>query len=301
MIGRGQGNRAGRGQRGRGTRTSSIAGAGGRGRGGTRTTSPTGSSGRGRGRRGEAVSTPRTPPPPVSNETAAKETLATSTIGGVRGRGRMGTRATSHTTTSGIGRGRLGGVSTPRTPPPPVSKNETYTSPWQHSAAKEKLTTLLKDPLSYVHTMPVAEIYNGDELFKQYRWDRFKDNFKRLKTSVDTERLAVEFDQLAFDEEKVALPRNPTTRGHPFWDGHPAQALMKDDVKNRRLEGLKPKAVYELDERPEYREFPLSVLRNHLNKEKSKQIQSVYWQATRNQKGRTDHDVERELQIEGNL
>lgn len=60
--------------------------------------------------------------------------------------------------------------------------------------------------------------------------------------------------------------------------------LLKQDVKEGRTDTLLPHQVVAL--RPDvYGAFPLDVFRNHLYKERSKQIQEVYWQQKRNKKG----------------
>jgi hypothetical protein len=65
---------------------------------------------------------------------------------------------------------------------------------------------------------------------------------------------------------------------------------MKNDIKQGNISGMKPKAVWE--SRPEYQEFELPTLRNHIYREKTKQTQKPYWQMKRNKNGRQQHDTD---------
>jgi hypothetical protein len=162
--------------------------------------------------------------------------------------------------------------------------------PWRKSKAKELLVDLLADESSYIHAygMDEDEIYNSDPLFKQYKKENFKTNYRNLIAKIQLERSCVEFDQQALDNEKQKLPRNSRTeRGYKFWDGHEAQRLMKEDVKEKRTK-MKPKDLRET--REEYQEFPLHVLRQHKYQAERAEKEGVYWQKKRNDDARKKHE-----------
>jgi hypothetical protein len=55
--------------------------------------------------------------------------------------------------------------------------------PWKSSAAKSKLTEMINDPSSNVHTLSFDEIY-ALKYFKCYERRNFKRNFERLYTRL---------------------------------------------------------------------------------------------------------------------
>jgi hypothetical protein len=169
----------------------------------------------------------------------------------------------------------------------PGSKPE----PWAKSKAKQLLAKLLADEASYIHgnEMDVVKIYNSDSLFKQYKIENFKTNYRNLASKIELERSCVEFDKQALAKEKQKFPRNEQTeRGYKFWDGHEAQRLMREDVKEKRTIGMKPNDLRE--SRIEYKEFPLEILREHKYQEERRQQGTVYWQKKRNDEARKKHE-----------
>jgi hypothetical protein len=175
--------------------------------------------------------------------------------------------------------------------PPPV---------WRNSPAKSLLTKLLWDESSWIHQSTcIEEVYEAEPLFKLYPLKNFKTNFKNLKVSIQEEKDAIRFDQVAFESESELFPRNPTTKaGNPFWDRHEAQRLMAEDVKAGRTLQMKPSVLRE--SRSEYQEFPLAILRNHKYQEERKEREGVYWQKKRNDRARKKHERDvRSLQAGG--
>lgn len=163
--------------------------------------------------------------------------------------------------------------------------------PWKKSKAKKLLEELLADESSYIHAcgMDVSDIYDSDPLFKLYKIENFKTNYRNLLAKRELDRSCVEFDQSAFDNEKRLFPRNQQTeRGYKFWDGHDAQRLMRDDVKEKRTIGVKPNDLRET--RVEYKEFPLHVLRQHKYQAEKTEKEGVYWQKKRNDDARKKHE-----------
>jgi hypothetical protein len=164
-------------------------------------------------------------------------------------------------------------------------------SPWRKSKAKAYLRSLFLDESSWIHLVTADEAHAMDAQFQRYPLKNFKPNYKSLQASMIVEHDAIAFDQLAFDAEKVAIPRRPATeRGHLFWDGHPAVNLLAKDVKEGRSKGKKPRQLRE--ERSEYKDFPERVFREHKYQEERKQSAKVYWQKKRNDDSQKKHDKE---------
>lgn len=114
---------------------------------------------------------------------------------------------------------------------------------------------------------------------------------------LDEEEDCVAFDQAAFDQYKTKYTRaNTTNRGEPFWDGHPAQGLLKAFVKQQRSDrengmverNKLPAEVYALQ--AAYRQFTLESFRNHYYREMRALREAVYWQKKRNKEGQKKHD-----------
>lgn len=72
----------------------------------------------------------------------------------------------------------------------------------------------------------MRKIWNNEPLFCQYKWERFRDNFRAMQNNINQDRSFIAFDIAAFAPEQAKFPRNALTeRGYPFWDGHAAQKL----------------------------------------------------------------------------
>jgi hypothetical protein len=187
----------------------------------------------------------------------------------------------------------------------PPKRNQGATSesppPWRNSRAKKLLERLLKDQSSWIHILTDEQIHDAEPLFKQYPFNNFKTNLNNMKEKLAQEAAAIEFDRVALDSDTAHFPRNPVTeRGYKFWDGHEADKLLEDDVKEARSQGTKPRILHE--SRDEYKEFPLAVFRNHKYQAERKAREAVYWQKKRNDKARKQHaqDVE-QMQENTNL
>ena len=117
-----------------------------------------------------------------------------------------------------------------------------------------------------------------------------------MKRSIEAEKLAVEFDQLAVENDRRVNPRNLLTQhGYPFWDTHEASRLLKEDIKQGQTDGRSPKEIYDSPSRRDaYHKFPLEVFRQHIYQERRKQTESVVWVYRRNKKGYKDHEKQAE-------
>ena len=172
-------------------------------------------------------------------------------------------------------------------------------SPWEHSRAKRYLATRLEDrndPI-YVQNLKPEAVYNLDPgLFHPYEKTNFKSNYRSLRKNVEGTRTAIDFDAEAFRQEQQAFPRPELTeRGHRFWDRSEAQRLLREELgdeglSSKELESLKPKDLYNGQNKDEYQRFDLTIFRNHFYKVRTSLKAGVFWQHKRNRKGRQQHE-----------
>jgi len=96
----------------------------------------------------------------------------------------------------------------------------------ENSKAKALLIKLLRDESSWVHAMLIVDpenaydtvdaIHSENELFQQYPLHNFRTNFKNLKESISKLRDNIEFDQDAFNKEKLRYARQRMLKaGYP--------------------------------------------------------------------------------------
>jgi hypothetical protein len=129
----------------------------------------------------------------------------------------------------------------------------------------------------------IEEIRNRSPLFLQYAKNLFYTNFRNLKETIDTEKIAVAFDKIAFDKENEKWPINSTlANGKPRWQDSDAQKQLREDLKDPERKNRKPRDLYFDDGRQLYCAWSLDEFRNFLYEEKKWETQGVYWQAQRN-------------------
>ena len=178
--------------------------------------------------------------------------------------------------------------------------------PWAKSEAKKVLRELLEDETSWVHVnfnqanqaACIEIIRNKDPLFQQYAKTNFYTNFRNLKAGIDAEKLAVQFDRMAFEKEQQRWPINETlANGEKRWQGSEAQKLLRTDFKHLSKKKWKPSQFY--NSRLEYRSWSLDSFRNLYYEEmRYEKGHHVYWQAARNMDMRKKRVTEEES---GNL
>jgi hypothetical protein len=109
---------------------------------------------------------------------------------------------------------------------------------------------------------------------------------------LDLEAECFAHDMLGLERYKTINPRPETTaRGEPFWDGHPAQALLKLFVAKQDRE-WKNKTIQRKLLPPEarlkntaFQAFTLPTFRNHYYREIRVLIEEVYSQKNAIEKG----------------
>ncbi|KAK1736382.1 hypothetical protein QTG54_012982 [Skeletonema marinoi] len=87
--------------------------------------------------------------------------------------------------------------------------------------------------------------------------------------------------------------RQDTDRGLKFWDTHIAFEMLKEDfdrIEKGLLDPTTPKPLWE--SRNSYKEFPLSVFRNHYFQELRKRKESSFWRHKMKLVARKEHLAE---------
>lgn len=105
--------------------------------------------------------------------------------------------------------------------------------PWKTSLAKAFLLKLLTDKDEPLKGMQPRAVYDSHEIFRQYKYDRFKANMKSLMEKVEWEKEQAKMDDEDLAHDMKLKPRNKaTSRGYPFWHIHKAKRLLAADVKS---------------------------------------------------------------------
>jgi len=154
---------------------------------------------------------------------------------------------------------------------PGKSKREGWID-WTNSEAKKVLLEhLFNKKISLdEQEMPTEElwefVYKGSPAFKHVVYSQFKERLKDHRKQVGSQMGRTSTAAIALANFRKLNPKKKyDAKGRPLWDGHPAQVLLKEDVKNKRHKGVRPSA-FRLT-RKEYQEFELDVFRNHIYQE----------------------------------
>lgn len=150
-----------------------------------------------------------------------------------------------------------------------------------------------------VSAKTIDKIQDMHDLFRPYKKQNFRANFRSLKKAIDKNAAAVSFDQNAFNKELTKYQKEPLLKvGYPRWN-HPqntAKKLLENDMKPGGLYNnpdMKPSELREL--RPEYQRFPKKVFQDRLFREHRKQKETPFWVHKRNKKMRKkaiDHEIQ---------
>jgi hypothetical protein len=155
---------------------------------------------------------------------------------------------------------------------------------WQKSRARSILKNIIVVGLDREDDgteLPLLTIYRMDKEFKRFPLKRFAINLEDLRDIVHEALDKALRDGLGVEDY---LERNPPSRmdaprvnykRYPKWQESSAQKLLRDDLKIllregwlfKGKDGFLPRDLYQHPQRPEYREFPLVVFRNHIYKE----------------------------------
>lgn len=166
---------------------------------------------------------------------------------------------------------------------------------WKKSKAKALLVKLLQNRESRLHSMTPRQIYDSNDWFQEYPFDRFNENVTSLRKSIQDEFALVDRDIEIVREELRNFPQSlQGCRGYPRWDKHPARSLLRKDIEDGKYELGKAKQFHR--SRREYLDFPLPVFRDHIHQERRRQREKPMKVIQRNKKAQKQHDNEVEEQ-----
>lgn len=181
----------------------------------------------------------------------------------------------------------------------PFKVEQETTEPWTSRTERSKAWHLLyglrmsDETNDELNSMTAEEIWESNELFKQYPLQDFKKYNNDMIKSTTKQRKVIEQDEEDFKQHCTNKPHNEMTdRDEPFWYNHPAKALLKEDVESGLAYDLKPVALRET--REEYQQFKLKTFRKHIYQEKERQRAAPYWRLKRNIAARQMIEKERE-------
>jgi len=162
---------------------------------------------------------------------------------------------------------------------------------WEKSKAKSLLTVMFADASSRVHSLTFEEIHASHPQFKAYPFNKFKKYAKTIKEASDMLRkVNRDIEQEVWSD----IIRNPrpemTSRGYPFWDTHPARALLDKDVKDGKADSMKPKKLQQT--KAAYKAFPLVVFGGHVQQSKRFVREEPGWVDRRNKEAQKMHVAE---------
>lgn len=162
---------------------------------------------------------------------------------------------------------------------------------WGNSKAKALLIKCLMDDKSPIHAMAPAEIYNMTPDFKLYPFENFSSNLMNLQQAVKERKKIIKQEEEEYNKQQLAFPRGKkTSRGEPYWDTHPANLLLQEDVRSGVVDELDPAQLYA--SRAEYQAFKLKTFRQHIYQEKRSQRDKNYWVKLRNEEGMRKYNKE---------
>lgn len=165
---------------------------------------------------------------------------------------------------------------------------------WKTSLPKAYLLRSLMDDKSPFHSMSADAIYNSWHGFRDYPISNFKTNLKNLREAVIQRQKIIKEDERIFQLEKNLFPRKErTTTGCLYWDTHPANALLHEDVKCGLASSLKPIKLRAT--KNEYQDFSVGLFCGHVQQEKRAQREKPYWIPKRNKDALAKYNEEVEV------
>ena len=121
---------------------------------------------------------------------------------------------------------------------------------WAKSDAK---FLLREDVIGGIVTaeMKPKEVYDMRDCYADYKYENFRANLRSLRLAVKEGLSRAEADEEAYLDDKALYGK--TADG--AWHRSVAYTLLKDDMRTGKVDGKKPKEVY--DSRKEYKTFTL--------------------------------------------
>ncbi|EJK64850.1 hypothetical protein THAOC_14373 [Thalassiosira oceanica] len=165
---------------------------------------------------------------------------------------------------------------------------------WGDSFVKAYLKKSLLDDKSKIHSMTPAEVYLSHPSFACYPKNRFIANLANLKEALRIERERVAQEEKEFLREQSLYPRGKvTSRGKPFWDTHPGNALLKFDIAEGKLENMKPAGLRLT--RAEYQDFSVRDFCKYIKERNKKGLENYNEEVLANKNEFDRHVLEEEI------
>ena len=114
-------------------------------------------------------------------------------------------------------------------------------------------------------------LYAGHSFFKDFPFDHvhYKGPIESLQTILDSKGMWAQYDEDALAQDLAKRPpKTHNIRGELRWDGSKAQKTLAKDLEEGFTDGMKPRELWCHPDRPEYREFGLTVFRKHFDQRK---------------------------------
>lgn len=127
--------------------------------------------------------------------------------------------------------------------------------------------------------MTIEEIH-AMEPFAKVDFDRFKDNFTKLKKRIKKDKLRADDDMNGYERDIKIHTLAKDTEGE--WHGSEAEKLLREDIENGKHEEKKP-MKFRLS-RDEYKSFELDTFRGHIYQETRRKKESLYWNVKKEKK-----------------
>ena len=107
--------------------------------------------------------------------------------------------------------------------------------------------------------MEPKDVYNMRPEYKEYKYNNFRTNLLSLRKAVKRDLGRAELDREFYLHDKNLLQGGLNSDA---WHRSEAYELLKDDIKDGKVVGTKPKEIY--TSRMEYQAFPLKKFRNQI-------------------------------------
>ena len=147
---------------------------------------------------------------------------------------------------------------------------------WIISKEKEMLRSDIVNGI-VLGTMSPEEVYDmHDGAYHVFPFKNFRVNLKNLRAAmIRSFRDAQEDEDCLVNTLKEKNPLTGDQAQYPKWSNSIAQTLLGQDIEAGIFDQMAPATLWTT--RPEYMEFPLTVFRNHIYKEKMKPLARSYW------------------------
>ena len=109
--------------------------------------------------------------------------------------------------------------------------------------------------------------------YQRYKYNNFRNNLRKLRNDIAEDRATAIVEATAVAKHRTKYPPQ-SNRSWPRWPGHLAKHLLRMNIDEEKHKIQTPAELH--TSRPEFRDFPLKVFRDHIYKELKAQKQNHY-------------------------